>query len=126
MIAGWTLIVVTWRYIVYHRLHGSTELKLHFSLESEGNLLFLFVYFAIACFVGNGKTPGKSIARTRVVSLTHQKIGLWQSTERALGYGASLLELGFGFFQFFINRNRQTVHDRIAETIVIDTRKRPV
>jgi uncharacterized RDD family membrane protein YckC len=40
-----------------------------------------------------------------------------------LGYGASTLELGFGFIQYFIHPNRQTVHDRIAETIVIDERR---
>jgi len=44
----------------------------------------------------------------------------FQSIERALGYGASFLEAGFGFIQFFINPNRRTVHDRIAETIVVD------
>jgi uncharacterized RDD family membrane protein YckC len=50
-------------------------------------------------------------------------MGVWQSIERALGYGASFLEGGFGFFQYFFARNRQTVHDRIAETIVVDLRK---
>ena len=57
-----------------------------------------------------------------MISITHHEIGWWQSTERALGYGASLLEGGFGFAQFFINRNQQCVHDRIAETIVVDVR----
>jgi uncharacterized RDD family membrane protein YckC len=54
-----------------------------------------------------------------VVSLTHPRITLWTAVERALGYGASFLELGFGFLQYFLNPNRQTVHDRIAETIVV-------
>jgi hypothetical protein len=36
-----------------------------------------------------------------------------------LGYYASSLEFGFGFLQYFIDYNRRTVHDRIAETIVI-------
>jgi uncharacterized RDD family membrane protein YckC len=44
---------------------------------------------------------------------------LWHAIERALGYGASALELGFGFLQYFIHPNKQTVHDRIAETIVV-------
>jgi hypothetical protein len=52
--------------------------------------------------------------------LRHDRLSLWHCVERALGYGASALELGFGFFQYFIHPNRQTVHDRIAETIVID------
>jgi hypothetical protein len=44
--------------------------------------------------------------------------------ERALGYGAGVLEGGLGFLQFFWDRNRMCAQDRLAETIVIDTRKR--
>jgi len=78
------------------------------------------LYFAVALKIGKGQTIGKKIMKIRVLSLTHDSIGWWQSIERSLGYGASLLEGGFGFIQYFINRNRQTVHDRIAETIVVD------
>jgi uncharacterized RDD family membrane protein YckC len=46
-------------------------------------------------------------------------LSLWHCIERALGYAASALEAGFGFAQFFLHPNRQTVHDRIAETIVV-------
>jgi len=77
------------------------------------------LYFAVALKLGNGRTPGKYFMGIRVMSLTHREIGWWQATERALGYGASLLEGGFGFLQYYINRNRQCVHDRIAETIVV-------
>ncbi|QMV18589.1 hypothetical protein GOB94_07750 [Granulicella sp. 5B5] len=80
------------------------------------------LYFAVAVKLSKGQTIGKWFMKVRIVSLTHDEMGWWQSIERALGYGASLLEGGFGFLQFFINRNRQTVHDRIAETIVIDER----
>lgn len=80
------------------------------------------LYFAVVVKLTNGQTLGKWLMKVRIVSLTHDEMGWWQSIERALGYGASLLEGGFGFLQFFINRNRQTVHDRIAETIVIDER----
>ena len=78
----------------------------------------LSVYFM------RGQTIGKKICHIRIVSLVHERIGLWHSLERALGYGASALEAGFGFFQYFIRPDRRTVHDRIAETIVIDERKR--
>ena len=64
-------------------------------------------------------TLGKRLLRIRVVSLTHQRITFWQSAERALGYGASLLEAGFGFLQYFLYPNHRCLHDRIAETIVI-------
>ena len=33
------------------------------------------------------------------------------------------LEAGFGFLQYFTHPNRQTVHDRIAETVVIVDRR---
>jgi uncharacterized RDD family membrane protein YckC len=86
------------------------------------SLLVIVLYFGLCTFFWNGKTVGKWVARIRVVSLTHERVSLWQALERALGYGASALEVGFGFLQFFINRNRQCVHDRIAETIVVDER----
>jgi len=80
------------------------------------------LYFGVLLKLGRGQTPGKFFMKVRVMSLTQETISWWQSIERALGYGASLLEGGFGFFQFFMSRNRQCVHDRIAETIVVDER----
>jgi uncharacterized RDD family membrane protein YckC len=81
--------------------------------------LSVLIYFGLSVWLTNGLTLGKRIMRIRIVSLTHERITLWQSCERALGYGASALEAGFGFFQFFIYKNRTCVHDRIAETIVV-------
>lgn len=82
-------------------------------------LILILLYFGLLNWLTNGLTLGKRIMKIRVVSLTHERITLWQSCERALGYGASALEAGFGFFQFFIYKNRTCVHDRIAETIVV-------
>jgi uncharacterized RDD family membrane protein YckC len=84
------------------------------------SVVWWVVYFGLATYLGKGQTPGKRIMRIRVVSLVHGHLSLWHSIERALGYGASALEFGFGFFQYFIHRNHRTVHDRIAETIVVD------
>jgi len=53
------------------------------------------------------------------MSLVHDRLGLWHAFERAIGYGASTLEFGFGFFHYFIRPDRRTIHDRIAETIVV-------
>jgi hypothetical protein len=58
------------------------------------------------------------------MSLTSQRLGLWQSIERALGYGAAILEGGLGFLQFFWDKNRMCAQDRLAETIVVDVRKK--
>lgn len=76
-------------------------------------------YFGLTTFIGRGATLGKWLVGIRVVSQVHSHLSLWHCIERALGYAASSLEAGFGFFQYFAHPNRQTVHDRIAETIVI-------
>jgi uncharacterized RDD family membrane protein YckC len=87
-------------------------------------LLIPVLYFGlITCFT-NGYTIGKRIFRIRIVSTNHKHLTLWHSIERSLGYYASSLEFGFGFLQYFIDYNRRTVHDRIAETIVIKVNKK--
>jgi uncharacterized RDD family membrane protein YckC len=101
-------------------LHG--DVKLEFDFEHWYALPFLVAYFGLLAWSGNGRTPGKRVTGIRAVSLVTERITLWQATERALGYGASFLELGFGFVQYFIDPNRQTVHDRIAHTIVVTER----
>ena len=111
-------VEMLWQVYVPHDWESHTL----FDFVHVRSLLVLVTYFSLALFFGNGQTIGKWVARTRVISLTHERISLWQSAERALGYGASFLELGFGFIQFFINRNRQCAHDRLAQTIVIDVR----
>jgi uncharacterized RDD family membrane protein YckC len=95
------------------------DINLKFDFQHWYSLLILVLYFALATYWGNGRTPGKWLCGIRVVSLVHERLSLWHSLERGLGYGASLLEFGFGFVQFFIHPNHRTVHDRIAETIVI-------
>jgi uncharacterized RDD family membrane protein YckC len=93
-------------------------LKMNF-FQNWYSVVWLVLYFGLATYWGNGKTPGKALLKIRIVSLVHERIGLWHSIERALGYGASALEFGFGFIQYFIHPNKRTVHDRIAETIVV-------
>jgi uncharacterized RDD family membrane protein YckC len=86
-------------------------------------LLIPVLYFGLITFCTNGYTLGKRIFRIRIISTNHKHLTLWHSIERSLGYYASSLEFGFGFLQYFIDYNRRTVHDRIAETIVIKVNK---
>lgn len=87
--------------------------------ENWYSVAWLVIYFTLTVYLTNGKTLGKMICRIRIVSLVHKRVNLWHAFERAIGYGASTLEFGFGFFQYFIRRDRRTIHDRIAETIVV-------
>lgn len=99
------------------------RIDLKWDFHEIGNIVVMLLYFAISNYFGNGRTFGKWIARTRIMSLTSERLGVWQSIERALGYGAAILEGGLGFAQFFWDHNRMCAQDRLAETIVIDTRK---
>jgi uncharacterized RDD family membrane protein YckC len=97
--------------------------NIDFSFHEWPSLVFLTLYFGLSTYWSNGRTPGKWLCGIRVVSLTHRRITLWTAIERALGYGASVLELGSGFLQYFVAPNHRTVHDRIAETIVVEVRR---
>jgi uncharacterized RDD family membrane protein YckC len=99
---------------------GHVHVRLDFHLMHELSwALWLVLYFGLIVWKTNGLTPGKRLLRIRIASLVHDRITFWQAVERALGYGASMLEGGFGFIQYFIDPNHCCTHDRIAETIVI-------
>jgi uncharacterized RDD family membrane protein YckC len=105
--------------------HDATAgtLTIHFNpFQGLWSLGLMVLYFGFLTHLGKGRTPGKRLMRIRVVSTSHARLSLWHSIERALGYAASALEGGFGFLQYFIHPNCRTVHDRIAETIVVDDR----
>lgn len=80
-------------------------------------------YFGLISWITNGYTIGKRLLKIRIVATNHKRLTLWHSIERSLGYYASSMEFGFGFLQYFIDYNRRTVHDRIAETIVIKAKR---
>ncbi|PZX60092.1 RDD family protein [Hydrotalea sandarakina] len=82
------------------------------------------IYFTLITYFTNGQTLGKKITGIKVIALYHKHLGLWHCLERSLGYVASSLELGLGFFQSLWNTNRMTLHDKIAETIVVRKYKR--
>lgn len=109
-------------------IHPRDDLTLRLNFfQNWYSVVWLVLYFGLATWVGKGWTPGKRLLGIRVASLHGERLTLWQSIERALGYGASALEFGFGFLQYFIHPNRRTVHDRIADTIVIaEPRRRSV
>ncbi|MGA2113480.1 MAG: RDD family protein [Bryobacteraceae bacterium] len=115
----WGPVEYSWRRFLLHE----TDIHAVWDFHEPGNIVVMVLYFGLANYFGNGRTPGKWVARTRAMSLTGERMGLWQSIERGLGYGAAVLELGLGFLQFFWDRNRMCAQDRLAETIVIDVRK---
>ena len=82
------------------------------------------VYFTVLLWLMKGRTPGKAMFRIRVVKLGGGPMRLWDAFGRAGGYAASLSTAGLGFLESFWHPNRQTVHDRIAGTVVISESRR--
>ena len=122
MLLALILAGLAWWAIATHGAFGRYNVQVNYESWVEQlvtETMTLVLYWGLFTYFWNGRTPGKRIMRIRVVSLVHERMTLWHSTERALGYAAAALELGFGFLQFFIHPNRRTVQDRIAETIVV-------
>ncbi|HKF47440.1 MAG TPA: RDD family protein [Terracidiphilus sp.] len=122
VVATWTPAEIARQYVMLHLTHEKRDITAVFDFHEWTNVVWVVLYFGLFVWATNGLTPGKKLFGIRIASLTHARISLWQAIERALGYGASTLEAGFGFVQFFTARNRSCVHDRIAETIVVDER----
>lgn len=109
-------------------VHGIFEVELEVENGHAYFITFLkfffgflpVLYFALSLYFWRGRTVGKYLLRLKVLSLYHDRPGLWHCIERSLGYFASALEFGFGFIQAFWNPNRMTLHDKIGETIVVD------
>jgi PAS domain-containing protein len=77
------------------------------------------LYFTAMLALWRGRTPGKRALGIRVIRLDGQPLGWFASFERFGGYAAALATGTLGFFQILWDRNRQGVHDKISETVVI-------
>jgi hypothetical protein len=77
------------------------------------------LYFTAFLALWKGQTPGKRAVGIRVMRLDGGKIGLWGAFERFGGYAASIFTGLLGFVQIFWDRNRQALHDKIVETVVV-------
>lgn len=77
------------------------------------------LYFTACTFWMKGQTPGKWLFGLKVIKLDGSTMTLWESFERYGGYGAGLATGLLGFAQIFWEPNRQAIHDKISETLVI-------
>ncbi|HEU0013104.1 MAG TPA: RDD family protein [Longimicrobium sp.] len=77
------------------------------------------LYFTAFVALFKGQTPGKRVLGVRVVRLNGQPMTFWTSFERFGGYAAGLVTGLLGFAQVYWDRNRQMIHDKIVETVVV-------
>ncbi len=81
------------------------------------------LYFSVFTAWFHGQTLGKILFRIRVVKIDGGEMSLWESFGRYGGYSAGLATGLLGFLQVIWDPNRQAIHDKISETVVIDLRK---
>jgi uncharacterized RDD family membrane protein YckC len=77
------------------------------------------LYFTAFTLLLRGQTPGKMVFGLRVIRLDGRPITGWISFERFGGYAASAAIGLLGFAQILWDRNRQALHDKATETVVI-------
>lgn len=90
-------------------------------------MLWLFVGQCIPLLITGimwivwGTSPGKRALHLRIVDAdTQRRMTVTQAVLRTIGYLLTFATLGAGFLWVFFNPRKQALHDRIANTIVID------
>lgn len=84
------------------------------------NQIYTILYFAVFWSL-IGYTPGKYVVKLRVVRVDGLRLGFWRSALRAVCYYLSALLLFLGFIWIIFDKNRQGLHDKIVNTVVIYT-----
>lgn len=77
------------------------------------------IYMTIFLAWWNGQTPGKRLLGIRVVQLDDSPMTWWEAFERSGGYAAGFATGLLGFAQVYWDPNRQAIHDKISETVVV-------
>jgi hypothetical protein len=80
------------------------------------------LYFTAFVALWRGQTPAKRLLGVRVVRLDGRPLTWLSSFERFGGYAAGLVTGLLGFAQVYWDRNRQMIHDKIVETVVVRER----
>lgn len=90
------------------------------SLDSMGvGILLAFLYTPFFESSELQGTPGKALMDLRVVDLNGQRITFKKAVIRYLMRLVSSLILCIGFFMMLFSEKKQTLHDMVAETLVI-------
>jgi hypothetical protein len=84
------------------------------------------LYLTVTHAWWRGTSVGKKIFRIRVVMIDKRPLNWWLSFERAGGYAAGFATGLLGFAQIFWDPNRQAIHDKVSETVVIQDGKPPI
>jgi len=77
------------------------------------------IYF-IGMWTWRGQTLGQMVVNAKVVKTNGKSVDLRVAVIRFLGYLLCGLTLGFGFLLVAFDKRKQGLHDKLAETYVIN------
>ena len=101
------------------------------TMATAGTFLVLLGYLGIHCYAAfvlamwaYGLTPGKKLLGIQVVRVdTGAPVGFWRMALRqVIGQWLSAIVCYLGFLWALFDANRQGWHDKIAKTLVVQTR----
>ncbi len=106
---------------VYRILHGAgLDGGIRFMIAGAlFYMLFYTVYFVYFLTHG-GQTPGKQVLGIKVVSLYGGEVDGFRAVLRTIGYAFSWFLFGLGYLWAGLDRHRQSWHDKIAGTVVLE------
>jgi uncharacterized RDD family membrane protein YckC len=82
-------------------------------------LAFLPLYHVLL-WRWSGQTIGKMAVHIKVMSRSGGPVSLGRCALRLLGYAASVAPLFLGIVMALFDRERRTLHDRLADTVVVE------
>ena len=107
--------------VSYEATHGSAAWgTVSFFLISYLFYNLFFIVYLVYFIAGSGQTPGKMAVGVKVVDLSGGNAGYMRAIFRAFGYYISSSIFMAGFLWSLVDRRRQTWHDKLAGTVVVE------
>jgi uncharacterized RDD family membrane protein YckC len=82
-------------------------------------VVFLPIYFA-GLWRWKGQTVGMMAVHIKVAPRNGKRLSFWRALARTFAYIPSLLPLGLGVLTIFSDRENRALHDRLADTVVLE------
>lgn len=113
-----------WLFIPALRAFGTLSYQWTVALATFVTFLLNWGYYTLFEAFGNGRTPGKRIARIRVIQRSGRPIGLFESIARNFVRYIDFLPFFYavGVVSVFVTRQHQRLGDLAAGTLVVRDR----